>query len=239
MVAMKKEWVFLGILSVLLAASSAWAQKSVRLSIATGGMGGVYYPLGRGMADVLSKHISYAEVTPEVTNGAVDNGRLIGMKKADLALVPADTGWNAYQGKAPFKEKVPIRALAVLYPNNLHIVTAEGKGIDKVPDLRGKRVSTGAPGSGTEVMALRTLEAFGLNPDRDLKREKLLPTESAQALKDGKLDAFFWVGSLPTTRDHGLRDCPGDKAETDKPCRCGCQNEQELRTRLRKRDHSG
>jgi len=209
----KRCLILLGILSVLLAASSVWAQKSVRLSIATGGTGGVYYPIGEGMAKVLSRYISYAEATAEVTSASVENCRLVGMKKADLALVLADTGWNAYQGKAPFKDKVPVRTLAVLYPSNLHIVTAEDKGIRKVADLRGKRISTGAPGSVTEVMALRVLEASGLDADRDIKRERLLPTESAQALKVGKLDAFFWAGGLPSSAVTDLGASPGMKME--------------------------
>jgi uncharacterized protein len=210
---MKRYLSVLGVLSVvlLLVVSSVWAQKSVRLSIATGGTGGVYYPLGGGMANIISKYIPYAEATAEVTNASVDNCRLVGMKKADLALIMADTGWDAYQGQAQFKEKVPIRAIAVLYPNNLHIVTAEGKGIDKVTDLKGKRVSTGAPGSGTEIMALRALEAYGLDPDKDMKRDKLLPTESASALKDRKIDAFFWVGGLPTAAVTDLGATPGIK----------------------------
>lgn len=209
---MKRYLFILGVISVvLLVVSSVWAQKSVRLSIATGGTGGVYYPMGGGMANIISKYIPYAEATAEVTNASVDNCRLVGMKKADLALIMADTGWDAYQGQAQFKEKIPIRTVAVLYPNNMHIVTAEGKGIDKVTDLKGKRVSTGAPGSGTEIMALRVLEAYGLDPDKDMKRDKLLPTESANALKDRKIDAFFWVGGLPTAAVTDLGATPGIK----------------------------
>ena len=208
---MKRVLILLGVLSVILPVSSGWSQKPVRLSIATGGTGGVYYPLGRGMAGILSKHIPYAEATPEVTSASVDNSRLIATKRTDLALITAETGWNAYQGKSPFKNKVPVRALAVLYPDNLHLVTAEGKGIDKVSDLKGKGVSTGAPGSGTEAMAVRVLDASGLNPDRDMKRNRLLPTESANALKDGKLDAFFWLGGIPTAAIADLGIAPGIK----------------------------
>lgn len=116
------------IVMLILVASSTWAQKTVRLSIATGGTGGVYYPLGGGMADVISKYIRYAEVKAEVTNASVDNCRLIGMKKAELALIMADTAWDAYQGRAQFKEKIPLRTMAVLYPNNMHIVTVEARG---------------------------------------------------------------------------------------------------------------
>lgn len=188
-----------------------WAQKSVKLSIATGGTGGVYYPMGGGMANILSKYIPYLEATAEVTTASVDNCLLVGAKKADLALIMADVGWDAYQGKGKFKEKIPLRTAMVLYPNNMHIVTLEGKGIEKVTDLKGKRVSTGAPGSGTEVKALRVLEAYGLDPDKDMKRDKLGASESAGALKDRKIDAYFWDGGLPTASVTDLAATPGIK----------------------------
>jgi len=207
-----KRLLILGfILLFVVGVSSAWAQKTTRLSIATGGTGGVYYPLGGGMANVISKYVSYAEATAEVTTASVDNCILVGRGKAELALVMADTAWDAYQGKAQFKEKVPLRTVAVLYPNNMHIVTVEGKGIEKVTDLKGKRVSTGAPGSGTEVMALRVIEAYGLDPNKDMTRDKLGVSESAGALKDGKIDAFFWVGGLPTAAITDLGATPGVK----------------------------
>jgi len=202
----------LGIIVIFVfGASLVWAQKTTRLSIATGGTGGVYYPLGGGMANVISKYIPYTEATAEVTTASVDNCRLVGAGKAELALIMADTGWDAYQGRAQFKEKVPLRTVAVLYPNNMHCVTLEGKGIEKVTDLKGKRVSTGAPGSGTEVMALRVIEAFGLDPTKDMTRDKLGVSESAGALKDRKIDAFFWVGGLPTAAITDLGATPGIK----------------------------
>jgi TRAP transporter TAXI family solute receptor len=199
------------IVMLMLVTSSAWAQKTVRLSIATGSTGGVYYPLGGGMANVISKYIPYAEAVAVVTNASVDNCRLVGMKKAELALIIADTAWDAYQRRSQFKEKIPLRTMAVLFPNNMHIVTVEGKGIEKVTDLKGKRVSTGAPGSGTEIMAMRILEAYGLNPDKDMKRDRLLPNESSAALKDRKIDAFFWSGGLPTSSVTDLGATPGIK----------------------------
>lgn len=202
----------LGIIAVLVfGVSSAWAQKTVRLSIATGGTGGVYYPLGGGMANIISKYIPYTDATAEVTTASVDNCRLVGAGKGELALIMADTGWDAYQGRAQFKDKIPLRTVAVLYPNNMHVVTLEGKGIEKVTDLKGKRVSTGAPGSGTEVMALRVIEAFGLDPTKDMTRDKLGVSESAGALKDRKIDAFFWVGGLPTAAITDLGATPGIK----------------------------
>jgi TRAP transporter TAXI family solute receptor len=93
----------------------------------------------------------------------------------------------------------------------MHIVTIESKGIEKMTDLKGKRVSTGAPGSGTEIMALRILEAFRLNPDKDITRNKLLLTESTGALKDKRIDAFFWLGGLPTSAIMDLSTTPGMK----------------------------
>ncbi len=198
-------------LALVFCVPHAWAQKAVKLSIATGGTGGVYYPMGGGMANLISKYIPYAEATAEVTTASVDNCLLVGAGKADLALVMADVGWDAFQGKGKFKEKLPIRTLMVLYPNNMHLVTLEGKGIEKVSDLKGKRVSTGAPGSGTEVKALRVLEAYGLDPDKDITRDKLSVSESAGALKDRKIDAFFWDGGLPTAAITDLGATPGIK----------------------------
>jgi TRAP transporter TAXI family solute receptor len=208
---MRRLFIFVLVSLLVFSFSSAWAQKTVRLSIATGGTGGVYYPLGGGMANVLSKYIPFLEATAEVTTASVDNCRLIGAGKGELALIMADTGWDAYQGKAQFKEKIPLRTVAVLYPNNMHIVTMEGKGIEKVTDLKGKRVSTGAPGSGTEVMALRVIEAYGLDPTKDMTRDKLGVSESAGALKDRKIDAFFWVGGLPTAAVTDFGATPGIK----------------------------
>jgi TRAP transporter TAXI family solute receptor len=208
---MKRLTVLVIILVFVLSFSLGWAQKTVRLSIATGGTGGVYYPMGGGMANIISKYIPYTEATAEVTTASVDNCLLVGTGKADLALIMADTGWDAYQGKAKFREKIPLRTVAVLYPNNMHIVTVEGKGIEKVPDLKGKRVSTGAPGSGTEIMALRVIEAYGLDPTKDMTRDKLGVSESAGALKDRKIDAFFWVGGLPTAAVTDLGATPGIK----------------------------
>jgi len=208
---MRRFIVFGVIVTLFFIASTVWAQKSVRLSIATGGTGGVYYPLGGGMANIISKYIPYAEATAEVTTASVDNCLLVGGRKAELALIMADVGWDAYQGKGKFKEKVPLMTIAVLYPNNMHIVTLEGKGIEKVSDLKGKRISTGAPGSGTEVKALRVLEAYGLDPDKDMTRDKLGASESAGALKDRKIDAYFWDGGVPTASVTDVGATPGIK----------------------------
>jgi hypothetical protein len=188
------------------------AQEKYSLSIATGGTGGVYYPLGGGMANILSKYVPGMQATAEVTGGSVDNLKLIATGKPYIAFSMADAGQDAYRGEDKFKgTKVPLRTLMILYPNRMHVVTIEGTGLTKMSDLKGKRVSTGSPGSATEVMAFRVIEAAGLDKDRDMTRERLGVAESVNAIKDRKIDAFFWVGGLPTAAVTDLANTPGIK----------------------------
>ena len=198
--------------AALALAGVAQAQEKYSLSIATGGTGGVYYPLGGGMANILSKYVPGLQATAEVTGGSIDNLKLIATGKPYIAFSMADAGQDAYRGEDKFKgTKVPLRTLMVLYPNRMHVVTIDGIGITKMTDLRGKRVSTGSPGSATEVMGFRVIEAAGLDKDRDMKRERLGVAESVNALKDRKIDAFFWVGGLPTAAVTDLANTPGLK----------------------------
>jgi TRAP transporter TAXI family solute receptor len=198
--------------SALAVVAVAPAGESINLSIATGGTGGVYYPLGGGMANVLSKYVPGMQATAEVTGGSVANLQLIGTGKPYIALSMTDAAQDALKGEDKFKgKKVPVRTLMVLYPNRMHVVTVEGTGINKFEDLKGKRVSTGSPGSATEVMAFRVIEAAGLDKDRDMRRERLGVAESVNALKDRKIDAFFWVGGLPTAAVTDLAATPGVK----------------------------
>lgn len=183
---------------------------AVRLSIVTGGTGGVYFPLGGGLAQLISRYIPNTQATAEVTSASVDNMRLIGAKRADLALTLADTAYDAFKGEAVFRgNPVPIRTITPIYNNFNHLVTIDGTGINTVADVKGKRVSVGSPGSGTEVTALRILEAAGIDPDRDIRKERLGVAESADALKDRKIDAFFWSGGLPTAAVLDLATTPG------------------------------
>lgn len=182
------------------------------ISIATGGTGGVYYPMGGGMAAVLSKHVPGMQATAEVTGGSVANLQLIGTGKPYLALTQADAAIDAVKGQDKFAGKpVPVRTLVVLYPNRMHVVSIEGSGITKMTDMKGKRVSTGSGGSATEVFAFRVIEAAGLDKDKDMTRERLGVAESVNALKDRKIDAFFWVGGLPTAAVTDLASTPGVK----------------------------
>jgi TRAP transporter TAXI family solute receptor len=180
------------------------------LSIATGGTGGVYYPYGGGIAKILNENLAGVRATAEVTSASVDNLKLIRDGRADLAFTLADTLAEAVKGSGPFEGR-PVKAasLAVLYTNYTHVIVPGSSNVRSIADLRGKTVSTGSPGSGTEIIAVRLLQAAGLDPDRDVTRQGLGVSESAGALKDGKIAAFFWSGGLPSAAVQDLGHTAG------------------------------
>jgi len=168
--------------------------------------------MGGGLANILSKNIPGVQATAEVTGGSVDNLKLIATGQSEVGFSMADAALDALNGEDKFKSgKVDVRTLMVLYPNRMHVVTVDGTGISKMSDLKGKRVSTGAPNSATQIMAYRVLEAYGIDPEKDIIRERLDPGKSADAIKDKKLDAFFWVGGVPTPAVTDLGATPGLK----------------------------
>ena len=171
-----------------------------QLSIATGGTGGVYYPMGGGLAEVINNHIEGYAATAEVTGASVENMGLIATGDADLALGLADTVAQAYSGTGRFEgQQLPmIRGLASMYANMVQIVTLDGSGISSLADLRGKRVSVGAPGSGTEINAAAILSANGISYD-DIEEQRLNFNETADALANGDIDAGFWSVGAPTS----------------------------------------
>ncbi|MEO8486067.1 MAG: TAXI family TRAP transporter solute-binding subunit, partial [Betaproteobacteria bacterium] len=196
----------------LVAVGAPAVAQTNRISITTGGTGGVYYPLGGGMANILSKYVPGLQATAEVTGGSVDNLKLIAAGKAEVGFSMVDAAWDGYKGQDKFKDApIAARTLMVLYPNRMQVVTIEGSGVTKLSDLKGKRVSTGSPGSGTEIMAHRVLEAVGIDPKKDIKMERLGAAESVNAIKDRKIDAFFWVGGVPTAALTDLAATPGVK----------------------------
>ena len=196
------------VVAAALGVTALASAQSTRLSIGTGGTGGVYYPMGGGMAAILSKYVPGWEATAEVTGASVANLQLIGQGKQDIGFTMADAAWDAVSGLAKFKDrKVEARTLMVLYPNKMHVVTTEASGIRQITDLKGKRISTGEPNSGTEVMSLRLLEAAGV--DKDVQRERLSVAEGVNAIKDRKIDALLWVGGLPTAAITDLATTPG------------------------------
>jgi TRAP transporter TAXI family solute receptor len=169
------------------------------LNIVTGGTGAVYIVYGAGLAELLNKKLGTA-ASAQSTTASVDNMKLIRDGKADVAFTLADTAFDAVNGKGSFaspEKAADAKVLAVLYSNLTHLVVKDAGGINTVPDLKGKRVSMGSAGSGTEIIANRTLEAYGLDPAADVSRERLGAQDSANALRDGKIDAFFFSGGLP------------------------------------------
>jgi uncharacterized protein len=182
-----------------------------RISVATGGTGGVWYPYGGGVAKVISDHVENVEATAEVTAASVDNLKLLRIGTADLAFSITDVLADAYRGEGVFRDfgQVPVRTLAVLYAQPTQLVTFAGRPIERLADLRGRVVSIGAPGSGTEILARRILEAAGIDPDRDIRPQGLSVAESVGALRDGKIDAFFWNSGLPAGSVLDLANTPG------------------------------
>ncbi|WP_301585171.1 TAXI family TRAP transporter solute-binding subunit [Halomonas alkaliantarctica] len=183
--------------SMLAVALPASAQQ---LSIATGGTGGVYYPIGGGFAEMINNHIEGAQATAEVTGASVENMGLIMRGDADLALALADTVYQAYNGSGDFESRQieNTRALASVYPNAVQLVTLAESDIQTIADLAGKRVSVGAPGSGTELNARAVLEANGISYD-DFTPQRLNFNETADAIRDGDIDAGFWSVGPPTS----------------------------------------
>jgi uncharacterized protein len=203
--------VALGLACAAFACGDGSASRSQFISIATGGTGGVYYPYGGGLAKVLNEQLPRVRATAEVTAASVDNLKLIRDNKADIAFTLADTLADAIAGRGVFAGATPIPAasLAVLYDNYTQIVALKSAGYNSIRDVRGRVISTGSPGSGTEIIASRLLRAAGLDPDRDVQRQGLGVSESADALKDGKIAAFFWSGGLPSAALQDLAHTPG------------------------------
>lgn len=190
----------LGSAALVAMSFGAPALAQQQLSIATGGTGGVYYPMGGGLAEVINTHVEGFSATAEVTGASVENMGLIATGDADLAIGLADTVSQAYSGTGRFEgQQLPmVRGLASLYANMVHIVALESSGITSLSDLRGKRVSIGAPGSGTEVNTAAILEANGITYD-DFSEQRLNFNETADALANGDIDAGFWSVGAPTS----------------------------------------
>ena len=190
---------------------AARAQAPMQMSIGTGTTGGVYYPLGGALANYLSRGIPGMSATAEVTAGSVANFQLLGAGRIGILFGQVDAAVDAVRGAGPFRGRVvPARAIAVLYTNRMQVVTTAAAGIRSMADLRGKRISTGAPASATELFALRLIAAAGLDIQRDFRgRERLSPAESTNAIRDGKLDAYFFVSGVPTSAITDLAATPG------------------------------
>ena len=192
---MKSLNLFLYFIFFIFLFSCSKPQKNI--TIASGGTGGVYFPLAGGIANIFSKNIEGHRGNAEVTGGSVDNIKLLSQNKVEIGFSIIDTAYDAYMGRGVFDSKIDLRILAILYLNRVHLVTDKNSGIEKFTDLENKKVSVGSPGSGTEVTSLRIINSFGLTDKYN--KQRLSVVESVNALKDKKIDAFFWLGGLPTS----------------------------------------
>jgi TRAP transporter TAXI family solute receptor len=167
------------------------------LAVATGGAGGVYAVWGAAYADEITRRLAGYRGVAVPTTGSVENLQRLRDGKVQIALTLGDTALDAVEGREAFPRPVAVKALAQIYPSYVQVVTRGSSGIGTLADLRGRRVSVGAPDSGTQVVADRMLDVAKV-PRRAFKREQLGVSESAQALERGQIDAFFWSGGVPT-----------------------------------------
>ena len=195
-----------------LPAASAQAQEKLSFSIVSGGTGGVWYPLGGAIGGLIGQKVPNTDASSEATTAAIDNLKLLAAGRAGMAFCYDYHVVWANEGKVPgLSGKPNVRLVLGFYEQPLHIVTTEGTGIKTIMDLKGKRVSVGAPNSGTEEQADYVLKALGIDWNKDFTREKLGATESVAALKDGKIQAMFWSGAVPTSSIIDLASTPGLK----------------------------
>lgn len=190
---------------ILATASSSFAAVA-QLVMATGGTAGTYYPLGGAMAQLINGKVKDVNITVQSTGASIANLRMIHKKEVDLALVQTDTADYAWNGAEFFEKDGKLQSFGViasLYPELIQIVVGADSGINSVADLKGKKVSVGAPGSGTEANARQILEAHGLTY-KDLAQVQYLSfAESAEAFKDRHIDAFFVTAGIPNS---GIQD---------------------------------
>ena len=190
-------------------------------SIGTGGQSGIYYPFGGALAKVWSDEVSDVSVKAEVTAASVEN--TIKVVKGDMlaGIAMGNVVMDAYQGEGKFPAKMPVKVLFALYPNLVHPLTLQKSGIKSLSDLKGKRVSLGAPGSGTAVTSAALLKTLGIDPDKDITAVYLNYSETTNALSNGQIDAGFIVGGqgvgavtqVALTQD--IHIIPISKAESD------------------------
>lgn len=177
---------------------AACAASEGRITIATGNTGGVYYTLGGGLAQLISGNTPLKATAAE-TGASVQNIQQLVGGDYDVAFSLADTAADAVGGKGAFDGKpAEVQALARIYPNSTQVVVRAGSGIKSVADMRGKKISTGSPRSGTEVIATRLLQAAGLDPAADVQAQRLALRPTVDGMKSGQVDGLFWSGGLPT-----------------------------------------
>lgn len=201
-----RRWAAVAVAALLLGAATSLAspwrpaghgeRRSGPIVLATGGADGVYHHFGQGLAAAATRELGPTRAL--VTAGSVENLRLLAGGRTAYAFTTLDVAVAAYTGQAPFAGPVPLRSVARLYDDYLHLVTSAESPVHAVADLRGLRVSVGSDGSGTALVADRILTGAGLRPEHDIRRGELSLTAAIEALREHRIDAFFWSGGLPT-----------------------------------------
>ncbi|WP_416903279.1 TAXI family TRAP transporter solute-binding subunit [Micromonospora echinospora] len=170
-----------------------------RIFLATGNTTGVYYQLGGGYADIISRHLPGYEARAEPTGASGDNIPRVVSGDMEIGFSSADTAADAIAGRGAFQAgPQQVQALARIYSDYIQVVVRSDAEIETMDDLRGKRVSTGSPRSGTDAIATRLLTAAGLHPEHGVERERFSLPETVKRMRSGTLDAFFFSGGLPT-----------------------------------------
>ncbi|MEU7866294.1 TAXI family TRAP transporter solute-binding subunit [Dactylosporangium sp. NPDC049140] len=197
------------------AALDCSVKSDTRISIATGNTTGVYYVVGNALAEQVTKATSNkVKATAAETQASVGNIQSLDKGDYQVAFSLFDTATDAVQGTGSFDGKpVKIAALGRIYDNSTHVVVRADSGINSVADMKGKRISTGSPKSGTEVIAQRLLKAAGLDPDKDIQPQRLDLAKTTDGMKAGSIDGFFWSGGLPTSGVTDLFTTAGDKVK--------------------------
>lgn len=193
-----KSWIKTLTLAVAVAGAATSAQAQQFFRIGTGGTAGTYYPIGGMIANAISQPGKLI-ATAAASNGSVANINGIQGGSFESGFTQSDVAYWAFTGTGTFEGKPKaqdLRLVATLYPESIHLVTRKNAGIKTVADLRGKRVSMDEPGSGTLVDVRLILGAYGMT-DKDVKAEYLKPNQAGEKMKDGGLDAFFFVGGAP------------------------------------------
>ncbi|SDS11031.1 TAXI family TRAP transporter solute-binding subunit [Actinoplanes derwentensis] len=187
--------------------------QATRIGIATGNATGVYFALGNAYAEQINASGTNVQATAAETGASVQNIQQLVAGTYGVAFSLADTAADAVNGTGSFTVKQPVAALARIHSNYTQVIVRKAAGIKDVAGMKGKRVSTGSPKSGTEVIANRLLTAAGLKPDTDVQAQKLDLTKTVDAMKDGTIDALFWSGGLPTPGITDLLTTSADQVE--------------------------
>ncbi|SEG03921.1 TAXI family TRAP transporter solute-binding subunit [Marinobacterium lutimaris] len=169
-----------------------------RISIGTGGTGGLFYVIGAGISEVINKHLDGVTARAEVTGASVENNHRVAAGQMQLGFSSSSTLYEAKHGEGPFEARgaLDVAAIAYLYPAVLQVATVDGTGVESFDDLKGKRVSIGPPGSNAAVLATRLLQAYGVFDD--ITPRFLSYTEGVKALNDGQVDAAVVLAGAPT-----------------------------------------